>query len=72
MVTIEFPRGWTNAAKLEKILLASPGPHNCPEVTFGFPESLAIRVRDHGLSECSRKNFTIRSEVLGGYSWPPA
>jgi hypothetical protein len=35
-------------------------------------ESLAIRVRDHGLSECSRKNFTIRSEVLGGYSWPPA
>src|SRR5205823_9015309 len=33
---------------------------------------LATRVRDHGLSEWSRKNFTIRSEVLGGYSWPPA
>src|SRR5579862_6054558 len=28
--------------------------------------------RDYGLSEWSRKNFTIRSEVLGGYSWPPA
>jgi hypothetical protein len=36
MVTIEFPRGWTNAAKFEKILLASPAPHTCREVTFRF------------------------------------
>ena len=26
------PKGWTNAPKLEKILLASPGPHLCSEV----------------------------------------
>jgi hypothetical protein len=36
MVTIEFPTGWTNAPKLEKILFASPGPHTCSEVTFRF------------------------------------
>jgi len=36
MVTIEFPTGWTNAPKLERILFASPGPHTCSEVTFRF------------------------------------
>src|SRR5262249_62423407 len=35
-------------------------------------ENAVIRVRGYGLREWSRKNFTIRSEVLGGYSWPPA
>src|SRR5262249_9646800 len=35
-------------------------------------ENALCRVGGYGLSEWSRNNFTIRCEVLGGYSWPPA
>jgi hypothetical protein len=40
MVTIEFPKGWADATRLEQILRSAQAPHDCAEVTFGFcPDS---------------------------------
>src|SRR6266446_6443732 len=66
MVTIEFPTGWTNAEKLEKILLAHPSPHTCHEVTFRFcPESkLMIDAAVRLLSLLNQLDYCTRRVVV--------
>jgi hypothetical protein len=66
MVTIEFPRGWTNAAKLENILLASPGPHECPAVTFRFHSESKLRIDAivRLLSLLNQLDFCTRRVIL--------
>jgi hypothetical protein len=74
MVTIDFPSGWTNAAKLERILAANPGPHTCSEVTFRFQADsklmidAAVRLLSllNQLDYCTRRVIVIFDDGLDG------
>lgn len=73
MVTIEFPKGWTNAPKLEKILLASPGPHLCSEV-FRFCKNSKLMIDAivrllsllNQLEHCSRRVILAFDDGMDG------